>query len=165
VRDRLNAPAFVVLAAANPRSESHRSQRTAANHPRDAAVEFARRIVVRTQFSKRLWHVKLDASEFELSLLNLAVNARDAMIVGGELTIAARNIYLASPNSLNLTGDFVAVSMRDTAGYSSRCAGTGIRTIWKGTGLGLSQVGFAQQAGGTVTVPKSVRLSAAAGRS
>jgi CheY-like chemotaxis protein len=90
-------------------------------------------------------------------LINLAINARDAMPGGGTITIAARNDRLAEgPNA----GEYVAISVEDT--------GTGIapdvlnkifdpffttKPIGKGTGLGLSQVhGFAHQAGGTVRV-------------
>jgi two-component system, NtrC family, sensor kinase len=117
-------------------------------------------ITVDIRVPEELWRTRIDSSEFELALLNLAVNARDAMQAGGRLTISARNLTLARPNPLDLEGDFVAVSMQDT--------GTGIapeilsrvfepffttKDVGKGTGLGLSQVyGFAQQAGGTATV-------------
>ena len=121
-------------------------------------------IVVQSNIAEGLWHTRLDISEFELSLLNLAVNARDAMREGGRLTIDARNVTLRKPNAANLEGDFVAVSVTDT--------GIGIppenlsrvfepffttKDVGKGTGLGLSQVyGFAQQAGGTATVASEV---------
>ena len=104
--------------------------------------------------------VRVDLGEFELALLNLAINARDAMPNGGTLTVSARNTTLGSTASEELRGDFVAISMRDT--------GVGIpadvlpkvfepffttKDVGKGTGLGLSQVyGFARQAGGTATV-------------
>jgi two-component system NtrC family sensor kinase len=117
-------------------------------------------ITVETQIPHDVWHTKIDLSEFELALLNLAVNARDAMTSAGRLIIAARNVVLAKPNPLELDGEFVAVSVQDT--------GEGIapdvlahvfepffttKEVGKGTGLGLSQVyGFARQAGGTATV-------------
>jgi CheY-like chemotaxis protein len=104
--------------------------------------------------------VEADVSELELALLNLTVNARDAMPSGGVLTIAAENAALTPGHGSDLEGDFVALSVSDT--------GVGIpadilprifdpffttKDINKGTGLGLSQVyGFAQQSGGRVAV-------------
>lgn len=103
------------------------------------------------------WPIKADVSELETALLNLVINARDAMPDGGAVTIQARNVVLNEPP---LAGDFVAIDVTDT--------GLGIpsdvldkifepffttKPIGKGTGLGLSQVhGFAHQAGGTVKV-------------
>ncbi|ACG79068.1 FOG: PAS/PAC domain protein [Phenylobacterium zucineum HLK1] len=110
--------------------------------------------------SSELWPVKVDPSELELSLLNLAVNARDAMPGGGVLAITAENVKLTRSAGQTLAGDFVAVTVSDT--------GVGIpddilprifdpffttKEVSKGTGLGLSQVyGFAQQSGGEVQV-------------
>ncbi|HEY9219686.1 MAG TPA: PAS domain S-box protein [Phenylobacterium sp.] len=108
-----------------------------------------------------LWPVEVDLSELELGLLNLAVNARDAMPAGGTLSIHAENIPAGSPQTPEgLSGDFVALTVADT--------GVGIpddilpkvfdpffttKEVNKGTGLGLSQVyGFARQLGGTATV-------------
>jgi two-component system, NtrC family, sensor kinase len=105
--------------------------------------------------------VKVDPSEFELALLNLAVNARDAMPHGGSLTITARPVLLkGKATEEGLQGEFVAIRVADT--------GAGIpadvlphvfepffttKEVGKGTGLGLSQVyGFAKQSGGTATV-------------
>lgn len=110
------------------------------------------------------WLSRLDIGEFQLALLNLAVNARDAMAGSGLLVLSARNVSLSKPNPQGLDGDFVAMSVRDT--------GSGIapdilsrvfepffttKEVGKGTGLGLSQVyGFAKQAGGTATVESEV---------
>jgi signal transduction histidine kinase/CheY-like chemotaxis protein len=107
-----------------------------------------------------VWRVEIDIGEFELAMVNIAINARDAMPDGGSLTLKARNVTLspdASPDQLE--GDFVELALTDT--------GIGIapehvakvfepffttKAIGKGTGLGLSQVyGFAHQSGGTVT--------------
>ncbi|MCR5872925.1 PAS domain S-box protein [Phenylobacterium sp. J426] len=106
-----------------------------------------------------LWPVKVDPSELELALLNLAVNARDAMSTGGALSIRAANATLDRRDDA-LRGEFVAVTVEDN--------GTGIpadilprifdpffttKEVSKGTGLGLSQVyGFAEQSGGRVEV-------------
>jgi signal transduction histidine kinase/ActR/RegA family two-component response regulator len=102
--------------------------------------------------------VRLDRAGLELALLNLAVNAGDAMPDRGELYVTVKN---AGPGEApGLEGDFVVLSVSDT--------GVGIpedvrervfepffstKPIGKGTGLGLSQVyGFCQQSGGTVTI-------------
>jgi two-component system, NtrC family, sensor kinase len=112
-----------------------------------------------------LWAVRLDPGEFEAALLNLAVNARDAMPNGGKLTFVSRNAQLSESDVARLglsllPGQYVEVSIEDT--------GTGMapevlarvyepffttKEIGKGTGLGLSQVyGFVQQSGGEVLI-------------
>ncbi len=108
-----------------------------------------------------IWTVKADVSEFELALLNITLNARDAMPDGGVITITAENVEFKREDSPNqLEGDFVAMTIADT--------GTGIpedilpkvfdpffttKGGTKESGLGLSQVhGFAHQSGGTVTI-------------
>jgi two-component system NtrC family sensor kinase len=117
-------------------------------------------IAIDLSLAPDLWPVKADLNELELAVLNLAVNARDAMPDGGRLTIAAQNVALADGSTVGLTGEFVALSLTDT--------GSGIppdvlarvfepffttKPQGKGTGLGLSQVyGFATQSGGTATV-------------
>jgi PAS domain S-box-containing protein len=111
-----------------------------------------------------IWPVEIDVGEFELALVNVAVNARDAMPQGGTLTLTARNVSLGADAPVALTGDFVRVSVADT--------GSGIapevlakvfepffttKEVGKGTGLGLSQVyGFARQSGGDVTVTSEI---------
>lgn len=117
-------------------------------------------ITIDLAVGETVWNTKVDDSEFELALLNLAVNARDAMGTGGRLAIAARNVTLVKPNTLDLAGDFVAVSISDTgSGIAPEVLGRVFepffttKEVGKGTGLGLSQVyGFARQAGGTATV-------------
>jgi PAS domain S-box-containing protein len=109
-----------------------------------------------------IWPVIVDVAEFETALINLAINARDAMPGGGTITIAVRNHTLAGQFNAGepAAGEYVAISVEDS--------GTGIapdvlgkifdpffttKPIGKGTGLGLSQVhGFAHQAGGTIRV-------------
>jgi two-component system, NtrC family, sensor kinase len=109
--------------------------------------------------------VKVDPSELELALLNLAVNSRDAMPNGGSLTITAKPVVLKGKAvEEGLSGEFVAIRVADS--------GSGIpadvlphvfepffttKDVGKGTGLGLSQVyGFAKQSGGTATVTSTV---------
>jgi PAS domain S-box-containing protein len=115
------------------------------------------------QLEEALWPVRIDSAHFEVALLNLAVNARDAMPDGGTLSISARNVTLDN-RPQGLSGAFVAISMRDTGvGIPDEVLGRifepffTTKPVGKGTGLGLSQVyGFAQQAGGTVTIDTRV---------
>jgi two-component system NtrC family sensor kinase len=106
--------------------------------------------------------VKVDINELELALLNLAVNARDAMPQGGVLKIAAEATLLdGEPDGLS--GEFVAIRVADTGGGIPGHVLPHVfepffttKEVGKGTGLGLSQVyGFAKQAGGTVTIASS----------
>ncbi|WP_375464090.1 MASE4 domain-containing protein [uncultured Methylobacterium sp.] len=108
--------------------------------------------------------VRLDPGQFESAILNLAVNARDAMPSGGRLTIRTENLRLtaddrtASPDLV--PGDYVHVSVTDTGlGMDAATAARAFepffttKDVGKGTGLGLSQVyGFARQGGGHVVL-------------
>jgi two-component system NtrC family sensor kinase len=105
--------------------------------------------------------VRVDLGEFELAVLNLAVNAKDAMPNGGTLSIRAKPITLKGEASAEgLTGEFVAIRVTDTGHGIPDDILTKVfepffttKDIDKGTGLGLSQVyGFARQSGGTATV-------------
>lgn len=104
-----------------------------------------------------VWPIKADVSELETGLLNLVINARDAMPDGGTVTIGARNTVLDDPLH---SGEFVAITVADTGlGIPSDVVDKifepffTTKPVGKGTGLGLSQVhGFAHQAGGTVKV-------------
>jgi signal transduction histidine kinase len=106
-----------------------------------------------------LWHVDADAGALELSLLNLAFNARDAMKDGGTLRISATNQVLDG-NLEGLRGEHVALRIADTGTGMSRETMDRVfepffttKAFGEGTGLGLSQVfGFAKQLGGAVTV-------------
>ncbi|WP_320310046.1 PAS domain S-box protein [Mesorhizobium australafricanum] len=120
-----------------------------------------RSVKIAASFGQETWPVKVDPSEFELGLVNIVFNARDAMPDGGVITIATENVALSrGDTNTELQGEFVALSVTDT--------GTGIapdvqakvfepffttKGPEKGTGLGLAQVyGFAQQAGGAVMI-------------
>jgi signal transduction histidine kinase len=113
------------------------------------------------------WPVFVDKSEFVLALVNIAINARDAMPNGGEITISAENQQHSSSNSSNeLTGDFVVLTITDTgcgipANVIPRVFDPFFTTkeVDKGTGLGLSQVyGFAHRSGGTVLIDKRITM-------
>lgn len=113
---------------------------------------------VEVQFEPDLWPVEVDPGELELVILNLAVNARDAMPNGGSILIEACNA--PDEDVMGLRSDFVRLTVADS--------GTGIpeevrarvfdpffttKEIGKGSGLGLAQVyGFARQSGGTVWI-------------
>ena len=116
-------------------------------------------IEVIIETSDKLWNVDVDAGALELSLLNLAFNARDAMKDGGTLKVSATNQLLeGKPDGLR--GEHVALSVKDSGTGMSRDTMERVfepffttKSFGEGTGLGLSQVfGFAKQVGGTVTV-------------
>jgi signal transduction histidine kinase/response regulator RpfG family c-di-GMP phosphodiesterase len=117
---------------------------------------------IETILEKDLWAVMIDATQLELVILNLAINARDAMPHGGRLTVATRNIGVSDqhrPEGL-AAGDCVAISVKDTGtGMTEEVAAKAFepffttKEVGQGTGLGLSQVvGFAQQSGGEVRI-------------
>lgn len=107
---------------------------------------------------------RADAAQLEAALLNVAINARDAMQKGGTLTIATRHVELDRDGLANnidaIPGTFAAVSLTDTgSGMSHEVAAKAFepffttKEIGKGSGLGLSQVfGFVRQLGGHITI-------------
>jgi PAS domain S-box-containing protein len=107
------------------------------------------------------WPVIVDVAELETALVNLVINARDAMPGGGVITIATRNQTLDEETR---AGDYVEISVEDTGvgiapDVMSRIFDPFFTTkpVGKGTGLGLSQVhGFAHQAGGTIKVSSEI---------
>ena len=107
------------------------------------------------------WPVCVDKSELELALVNLAVNARDAMPEGGRILISAENVrFDAGGSPEGVGGDSVALSVADTGcGIPQELLSRVVEPFFttkgpdKGTGLGLSQVyGFARRSGGTVQI-------------
>jgi nitrogen-specific signal transduction histidine kinase/AmiR/NasT family two-component response regulator len=124
-------------------------------------------IEIETALDGAAWWVMSEPGQLELAILNLAINARDAMLAGGTLTIATKNITHGNRRSRFLAvdpGDYVMISVADT--------GTGMteevrrrafepffttKEVHKGTGLGLSMVyGFAKHSGGTVTIDSEI---------
>jgi PAS domain S-box-containing protein len=125
-------------------------------------------IVIETDLADQPWIIKVDRAQLEAALINLCVNARDAMSRGGRLRIATRNVSVdgsyASPNDEAEPGQYVLLSVSDN--------GTGIapehlrrvfepffttKEIGKGTGLGLSMVyGFIKQSGGHIEIESGV---------
>jgi PAS domain S-box-containing protein len=118
-------------------------------------------VKVTIEIPRDLWGVRVDPNEFELALVNIVINARDAMPKGGVITLSAGNVVLPdSAGPRDLQGDFVAITVADTgSGIPPDIVGRifdpffTTKQIGKGTGLGLSQVhGFAHQSGGSVAV-------------
>jgi CheY-like chemotaxis protein len=119
-------------------------------------------VQVSVKIPAETWNIKADKNSLDIALINLVVNARDAMPEGGLVHVSARNVLLTGRESDlgGLSGQFVAIAVTDT--------GIGIdpkdipnvfdpffttKSEGKGTGLGLSQVqGFAVQSDGTATV-------------
>jgi signal transduction histidine kinase/CheY-like chemotaxis protein len=118
-------------------------------------------IQVHTNVAPALWPVEVDAGEMELAILNLALNARDAMPEGGDITISVDNVRVAREGTLE---EFVTIAVTDTglgmsADVQSRAFEPFFTTkdVNKGSGLGLPQVyGFAQQSGGHVAIDSAV---------
>jgi len=111
------------------------------------------RINLTTVLAGTLWPTRADPSEVENAVLNLAINARDAMPDGGKLVIETRNV------TVDDAGDYVRVSVTDTGiGMSPEILEHAFEPFFttkrgRGTGLGLSTIfGFAQQSGGHVTI-------------
>jgi signal transduction histidine kinase/CheY-like chemotaxis protein len=110
---------------------------------------------------KDLWPVMVDPGEFELALLNIAVNARDAMPNGGAFRLVSRNTRSGDEMaSAGLVGEFVAITLTDTGpGMPAEVMARAFEPYFTtkptglGSGLGLSQVyGFASQSGGSAAL-------------
>ncbi len=114
---------------------------------------------------EQLWPAIGDRVQFEVALLNLAGNARDAMPLGGKLLFMTRNVTLTAADAAGISpGDYVQISVTDTGeGMSAETRARAFdpffttKGVGKGTGLGLSQVyGFADQVGGTARIHSGV---------
>ena len=115
-------------------------------------------VLVETRFAAGLWPVIADPAELELVVLNLCVNARDAMPQGGRITISADNVDDFQRG--DLSGNFVRLGVADTGTGMSKDVLARVfepffttKEVGKGSGLGLAQVyGFARQSGGLVEI-------------
>jgi signal transduction histidine kinase len=118
------------------------------------------KVQVSVQVVQDLWPVLADATELEFAVLNIAVNARDAMPLGGRFVIRGQNVRLTASDTMLPDGDYVLVSLSDDGEgmtesvlqrafeplFTTKVSGTG-------TGLGLAQVLAAcEQAGGTARI-------------
>ena len=113
--------------------------------------------------AKDAWPICVDANELDLALLNLTLNARDAMPDGGVITVTIDNAHLrGSDNPLRLAGAFVAITVADTGrgippDIVDKVFDPFFTTKQQGNGLGLSQVhGLVHQSGGTVTIDSTL---------
>ncbi|MDH3473953.1 MAG: response regulator, partial [Rhodospirillales bacterium] len=125
-------------------------------------------IETRWILNEALWPVEVDRNQLETSLLNLVINARDAMAEGGVLTIETANATLergaAPTQDAAVPGDYVVVSVTDTGtGMAPEIAEKAIqpffttKEVGHGSGLGLSMVyGFVKQSGGHLEISSSV---------
>jgi CheY-like chemotaxis protein len=117
---------------------------------------------IETGLQPDLWPAMIDPTQIELVILNLAINARDAMEVGGTLTVDTGNVTLGQPVAPEepAAGDYVMVAVTDTgSGMSAEVLAKVFepffttKEVGKGSGLGLSQVfGLAKQSGGGVRI-------------
>lgn len=136
--------------------------------PRIAAVSrlvrrtIGERIVLDLHVAPDLWPVEIDGAQLDTAIINLAVNARDAMPTGGTLTIEAHNVSHGATGSP--PGDQVLIEVRDTGfGMAAETVARAFEPFFStkgpghGTGLGLSMVhGFVHQSGGTIRLVSHV---------
>jgi PAS domain S-box-containing protein len=125
-------------------------------------------IEIEMRLSQQLWTALADKGQMENALLNLTVNARDAMPAGGKLTIETGNVHLdedyAVHNAEVSPGDYVMLAVTDTGkGMPAEVVDRAFepffttKEVGKGTGLGLSMIyGFAKQSGGHVKIYSEV---------
>ncbi|MCY4335202.1 MAG: ATP-binding protein [Litoreibacter sp.] len=122
-------------------------------------------ITIETKLSNGLWDCKLDATSLENAIVNLVLNARDAMPAGGSLVIETANLslthrYLRATGDDLKPGDYVTLSISDTGRGIEAAVIDKIfepfhtsKPFGEGSGLGLSMVeGFIKQSGGSITV-------------
>jgi len=110
-----------------------------------------------------IWPIEVDSAELELALINVAVNARDAMPNGGRFTVRATNVRLEREGGFALTGEFVQISLEDTGvGMTLDVLAHAFEPLFTtkpkgmGTGLGLPQVfAFCDRSGGLATIDSS----------
>src|SRR5262249_1547613 len=121
-------------------------------------------VAIETVLSGGIWSTSVDPNQLETAILNLAVNARDAMPRGGKLTIETANAFLdedyAAAHEEVKAGQYVMIAVSDTgAGMTKEAVSRAFEPFFTtkepghGTGLGLSQVyGFIKQSGGHVKI-------------
>ncbi len=126
------------------------------------------RIEIKTVFGAGLWRVEIDPNQLESALLNLALNARDAMPDGGKLTIETSNTYVdelyAAKTGEIAVGHYVVLAVSDTGHGMSQDVLAHVfepffttKPVGQGSGLGLPQVyGFVKQSGGSIKVYSEV---------
>jgi len=134
----------------------------------ESTLSEAIRVEIRVE--EDLWNCMADPAQLENSILNLAINARDAMSGGGRLVLEASNLRLDEAGAAEQTGarpgSYVAISVRDSGvGISGEILSRVFdpffttKEVGAGSGLGLSMVyGFARQSGGYVSIHSEVNM-------
>ena len=141
---------------------------TDANRLLDGLIDLTRRTVgpahpVETRFDADLWTILVDPNQLENAVLNLCINARDAMPDGGTIAVATSNRHMSGPAARErhlVPGDYVELCVADTGtGMSAEVKARAFDPFYTtkpqgaGTGLGLSMIyGFVRQSGGQVWI-------------
>lgn len=116
------------------------------------------------QVEEETWPVHVDSAELELAILNVAINARDAMPNGGSFDLSMSNVQLPAGRIPNLSGDYVCISMTDNGEgmdpeVKSRAFEPFFSTkpVGRGTGIGLAQGrAFCERSGGAATLSSAL---------
>jgi two-component system, NtrC family, sensor kinase len=153
------------------RVASNQAERSEVFDPNDCIGRFAAllrhaaglRVRLHLALAPGVWPIAADPHATVLALLNLTINARDAMPTGGDVHIASANVALRGQMN-GLTGDFVALKVSDTgSGMPAHVIAEACRPFFTtkgpehGTGLGLARVReFAQRAGGAVAIASTL---------
>lgn len=127
-------------------------------------------VLINLDLSADLWPALVDPNQLENAILNLAINARDAMPKGGALSISGHNIQVNDDTDQNAFalafGDYVAISVQDTGHGIPKDQLDNVfdpfftsKDVGEGSGLGLSMVyGFVKQSGGYVAIESTERV-------
>jgi signal transduction histidine kinase len=121
---------------------------------------------IETDLAGDLWAALVDPTQLDIAVLNLAINARDAMPIGGTLSVSTSNVHLDFTRAPEepAPGDYVCITVADTGSGMSPEVRQKVfepffttKEVGKGSGLGLSQVlGFAKQSGGGVRIESDI---------
>jgi signal transduction histidine kinase/CheY-like chemotaxis protein len=122
------------------------------------------KVALHLETSPDIWPIRVDPAELELALINVAVNARDAMPGGGAFSVSASNVRFRHEDGFPITGEFVQLALEDTGmGMNQEVLGRAFEPLFTtkpqgmGTGLGLPQVfAFCERAGGIATIDSAI---------
>lgn len=131
-----------------------------------AGVTLDARTDLQVEIAPEIWHLTSDRTQLESALLNLVINARDAMPAGGTITIRASNVEIESDGDDLRSGRYVSIEVEDTgSGMSEEVRAKAVepffttKEVGKGTGLGLSMVhGFVKQSGGDLRIDSQMGI-------